>query len=222
MMRDPLDLSVPSPPPAVGPGWMITFADLLSLLLSFFVLLFATTTIDHGNWTRVMRPVSLYFGAKPPVVPGPATPAAAPQAELDVAYLAVALRQLAAQDRNLAGASVTEEDHRTILALPPQLLPCRGARAAAHAFDGLATLIGNVDNRIEVLGHGGIDPTAKIGPVAWLDALAVADRIATELEAAGVAHALDRGGSADLPGGSSTCAADIVFLDEPLGGAGGG
>ena len=34
-----------TPPRPRSPGWMITFADLMSLLVSFFVLLFATTTV---------------------------------------------------------------------------------------------------------------------------------------------------------------------------------
>lgn len=224
MMHDPLDLAAPQASrPAPGPGWMITFADLLSLLLSFFVLLFATTTIDHRDWTRVMEPVTVYFGGRPASVPGlaltPPAPAAIP---LPADYLGAALRQLIAQDPSLAGAQVSEEDHRTILALPTTLLACRGMRPGIRVFDGLATLLANVDDRVTVVGHSGIDPTAAIGPASWLAALATADRIAASLTAAGATRPIVRAGRADLPGGSGACAADIVFDERARGGAGGG
>ena len=40
---------------------MITFADLMSLLVSFFVLLFATTTVERHDWERVVLPISEYL-----------------------------------------------------------------------------------------------------------------------------------------------------------------
>ena len=33
-------------PPAGSPAWMATFSDLMNLLLCFFILLFASSTID--------------------------------------------------------------------------------------------------------------------------------------------------------------------------------
>lgn len=33
--------------------WMITFADLLALLLSFFILSYAMSTVKHGQWDRI-------------------------------------------------------------------------------------------------------------------------------------------------------------------------
>lgn len=37
----------------VNHGWMITFADLLSLLLSFFVMLFAMSALDIKRWEEI-------------------------------------------------------------------------------------------------------------------------------------------------------------------------
>lgn len=215
-MSDPIaenfDLIAAPPPAGPNPGWMITFADLLSLLLSFFVLLFATTSINHQNWVRVMQPVTVYFGGKPAALPGTAVPAPPPPAAiLDMNYLTAALRQLVAQDPGLAGATVRGDDQRTILTLPPALLPCRHAVDPGHRLAGLATLLGNVDNQIEIMGHAGLDPTVSAGPEAWAGALDLADRVAAMLTTAGVSRPFARSGRADLPGGRSACAADIML-----------
>ncbi len=225
-MSDPFaeNFDVIGPPPAASPapGWMITFADLLSLLLSFFVLLFATTSINHQDWVRVMQPVTLYFGGKPAALPGTIAPAPTPPAAiLDMNYLTATLRQLVAQDPGLAGATVHGDDHRAVLSLPAALLPCRHAVDPGHRLAALATLLGNVDNQIEIMGHAGLDPTVSAGPDAWAGALGLADRVATMLATAGVSRSFARSGRADLPGGRNACSADIVLRDTTASKVGG-
>ena len=217
-MSDPItgtiDFSSPASAPSPHPGWMLTFADLLSLLLSFFVLLFATTSINHQDWVRVMQPISLYFGAKPGAAPGKLTPPAPPPAAtLDMNYLTATLRQLAAQDPGLANATVHGDEHHVILTLPSALLPCHHAVDPGHRLAGLATLLSNVDNQIEIIGHVGLDPTVNAGPEAWIGALDLADRVAAVMAAAGISREMARSGRTDLPGGRNACAADIVLHD---------
>ncbi len=40
---------------AANAGWMLTFADLLSLILTFFVLVFSMSTIHHDSWQDVVE-----------------------------------------------------------------------------------------------------------------------------------------------------------------------
>lgn len=40
---------------ASNAGWMLTFADLLSLMLTFFVLVFSMSTIHHDSWQDVVE-----------------------------------------------------------------------------------------------------------------------------------------------------------------------
>lgn len=42
------------PPEEGSPAWMATFSDLMNLLLCFFVLLFASSTMDEGKIQRIM------------------------------------------------------------------------------------------------------------------------------------------------------------------------
>ena len=217
-MSDPIaeNIDFSSPPSAASqnPGWMLTFADLLSLLLSFFVLLFATTSINHQDWVRVMQPITLYFGAKPGAAPGKlAAPPLPPAATLDMNYLTATLRQLVAQDPALADAAVHGDDHHAVLTLPAALVPCHHAVDPGHRLAGLATLLSNVDNQIEIIGHVGLDPTATVGPEAWIGALDFADRVAGVMTAAGISRGMEHSGRADLPGGRNACAAEIVLHD---------
>lgn len=46
---------------ASNAGWMITFADLLSLMLTFFVLVFSMSTIHHDSWREVVETLKDQF-----------------------------------------------------------------------------------------------------------------------------------------------------------------
>ncbi len=49
-------------PPAGSPAWMATFSDLMNLLLCFFVLLFAMSTIDQEKFEELVASLSASFG----------------------------------------------------------------------------------------------------------------------------------------------------------------
>lgn len=48
-------------PPAKTDGWMSTFSDLMNLLLCFFVLLFAMSSVDANKWEQI---VASFTGAE--------------------------------------------------------------------------------------------------------------------------------------------------------------
>lgn len=47
-----------------APGWMATFADLMSLLLTFFVLLLSMSTIDATKFRKVSGSLKMAFGVQ--------------------------------------------------------------------------------------------------------------------------------------------------------------
>lgn len=49
-------------PPAAGAGWLATFSDLMNLLLCFFVLLFAMSTVDEDKFEQLVASLSASFG----------------------------------------------------------------------------------------------------------------------------------------------------------------
>lgn len=58
-------MSVPKPPeepPAGAPAWIVTFTDMMSLLLTFFVLLLTFTTKNTGKLSRMSGALRAQFG----------------------------------------------------------------------------------------------------------------------------------------------------------------
>lgn len=49
-------------PPSGGAGWLATFSDLMNLLLCFFVLLFAMSSIDEDKFEQLVASLSASFG----------------------------------------------------------------------------------------------------------------------------------------------------------------
>ena len=51
-------------PPAGVPGWIVTFADLMSLLLTFFILILSFSTISEPKFESAMGSVKEALGVK--------------------------------------------------------------------------------------------------------------------------------------------------------------
>ncbi len=49
-------------PPSGSPAWMATFSDLMNLLLCFFVLLFAMSSVDEDKFEQLVASLSASFG----------------------------------------------------------------------------------------------------------------------------------------------------------------
>lgn len=47
-----------------APGWIVTFADLMSLLLTFFILILSFSEIDASKFKRVMGSIKMAFGVQ--------------------------------------------------------------------------------------------------------------------------------------------------------------
>ena len=52
-------------PKAGAPEWMCTFSDMMSLLLCFFVLLFALSTIEEKKFVQTIGSIKGAFGRVP-------------------------------------------------------------------------------------------------------------------------------------------------------------
>jgi chemotaxis protein MotB len=191
---------------SVSPGWMITFADLLSLLVAFFVLLFAATSVPSAAWQRVMQPVAGYMTGVGIHAIGVAPITAAPTvARLDLNYVGTLMTKLLAEDPGLAGARMEHQDHALVLHLPAGF-DGRGAR-----LTGLARLLGDVDNRIEIVAHSAAGRDAP-AIVDWQRAVVRANAVAADLARLGVTGPLTTTGLVDVPDGGPTHL-DIVLHD---------
>jgi chemotaxis protein MotB len=198
-------------PPA--PGWMITFADLLSLLLAFFVLMFATTAVEEKDWQRVVVPISTYLTGHTIAAPEASVAPPAGPAHIDLDYIAALLARLAADSSSLSGAAVERAEHVVLFRLPVGLA-WQGGDPAPLA--DLARLLADLDNRVEVRVHTVADPSPHADPlIDWRRSLAHAVAVSAELARLG-AKPLPASGSVDLAGALGD--EQIVILIEEAAG----
>ena len=58
-------------PPAGAPEWMVTYGDMMGLLLTFFIMLYALSSVDETKATTVAEAFSLQFGPSAQTIPTP-------------------------------------------------------------------------------------------------------------------------------------------------------
>lgn len=199
-----------------SPGWMITFADLMSLLVSFFVLLFATTTVERHDWERVVLPISEYLTGHRLQGKGAAEVPAPGRARIDLGYAGALLDKLVADQPGLAGTEVKREEHRLVLRLPAQPI--------AHWTDNdkplladLARLLANLENKVGVTAHRGANPAPGAEPTHdWVVALAAANNVAAALQHLGYPRPLPLSAMIDGGDGGQT-RIDVVIEDQSAG-----
>ena len=175
--------------------WMITFTDLVSLLLTFFVLLFAMSNVKIDEWDKVIDSLSRTLN------PAPEETIRKPTAQLNIGtmfrrsavnldYLASVIDENLSADPVLSDALIIRLQDRLVIALPGDLLFDPGAALISERAQGamftLGAMFSNVGNAIGVTGH--TDPAPPGGETFssnWELSIA---------RAASVANAIRRGG----------------------------
>ncbi len=143
--------------------WLISFTDLISLLLAFFVLMFSMTEPQLQRWVKMAQSLSARSTATRPSQEGFAPNARFNAAVLeshssmDLDYLSALLNGQMAETGELAGVKIIREDDRVVIGLPSALLfekdsPMFSA-SGQRVLYLLGAVVGRIGNRIEVVGH---------------------------------------------------------------------
>lgn len=212
-----LRLPVPGTFRSVGNAWMVTFTDLIALMLTFFVLLFSMSSLEQQKWRELVGALSEELNTMTPSdAPRPTVVLQVkrerdpvPGADLD--YLEqVLLEQLAAEPA-LDSVALRRGRRGVVLSLPAARVFDGGGAAVTDAVGRmaypLARLLQNLGNNVEITVVSGeaqreTDPDSR-----WRLALARAKSVSDLLVGAGydgplvvraaVAEHPDRAG--DLP-----------------------
>ncbi len=175
--------------------WMLTFTDLVSLLLTFFVMLFAMSNVKIDQWDKIIDSLSQTLN------PAPEETVKKPSAQLNIGtmfrrravnldYLASVIEENLSNDPLLRNALVVRMEDRLLIALPGDLLFDPGAAVISKRAEGAMVTLGamfdNVGNTIGVTGHTDPEPPTG-GAYASNWELSIA-------RAASVANAIRRGG----------------------------
>ena len=176
-------------------AWMITFSDLISLLLAFFVLLFSMYSVKFDRWQSTVDSLSEALNPKraDAVAPFPSPfniGKVSQHRVIDLDYLATLLHQSLKTDALLSQSRIMRRGDRLIVALPGDLLFDPGrAVLSQQARDAVFTLGGvlrTLGNQIGVNGHS--DPKPLTSPEYasnWELSLARAAAVANALRRSG-------------------------------------
>ncbi len=151
-------------------AWMITFTDLVSLMLTFFVLLFSMSNIKVDRWNDVIDALSQSLNPAAVKAQSSATSSfniatLFRKRAINLDYLTSVLEEAVAKDELLENSQLMRLEDRLVIALPGDLLFEPGkavlAENAKKALFNLGGVLRNIGNQIGINGH--TDPTPPSG-----------------------------------------------------------
>ena len=188
-------------------AWMLSFGDLVSLMLVFFVMLFAMSTLEDEKYEAIVSALAQSFNPTAVVdMPVPSQDQDIPKTDVkelySLDYLRALLEEKLAGDALFAHMGISQRDDRLVISLPAdQLFTATGARLADGARETVArmgTVIRFVGNRVDVDGNTDPSPVADASfPSNWELSLARAMAVADELRAGGYVDTINAFGLAD-------------------------
>ncbi|MFN3076223.1 MAG: flagellar motor protein MotB [Alphaproteobacteria bacterium] len=182
------------PSPTAGrheAGWMVSFADLISLLLTFFVLMFSMSELPADRWRSL---TDVGPGRLNPAGEGIAAPRPAEfnlgwsfrRQAMDLDYLARVLEKTIADDPRLGDVRLRQAGNQLVVSLPADFLFQDGGATmtatAREAVRRIGFLLRNLSNKIGVMGY--TEPTLASGgnfSSSWEMAIARAGDVANAL-----------------------------------------
>ncbi|MGH1455670.1 MAG: OmpA/MotB family protein [Alphaproteobacteria bacterium] len=144
------------------PLWLVTFTDVMALMLTFFVLLYAMSTPSEESWDDISASLGSHFSKEyaRPFNKGSQDVVSIdqiPQSKaLDLGYLETLVTRLL-EEKEIKGVMVFQNGDRLIISLPSELLfESGGANInidGKKALFSLAGALARIRNRLEVIGH---------------------------------------------------------------------
>jgi chemotaxis protein MotB len=187
-------------------AWMVTFTDLVALMLTFFVMIFAMSTVKVSDWQSLSDSLRRHLDSvagQQVAAPSLRLDMPAPErtAGADLDYLAGLLRGQLRSTPALEQARVRLEGDRLYLSLPADLLFDSGryalTQSAADAVFAIGGVLRNLSNAIEVVGHADPRPPKRRYASNWELSLLRAHAVADALLDAGVPAPLRARGHGD-------------------------
>lgn len=137
--------------PSIRRGWLVTFVDLLCLLLAFFVMMSAMQKMDAPRWagiagslSRSLDPDHSAWNAKPRAERN--ANVVLTRAASDLSYLEAVLLERARDGTALSGVTLRRGDDWLAINLPDN--------SPAETVTSLAMLLGNFGNAVAIRAYG--------------------------------------------------------------------
>ncbi len=145
-----------------APLWLITFTDVMALMLTFFVLLYAMSVPEPEKWKAISVSLGSKFkdeGAKPYNMGSQdviSIDKISSSKALDLSYLKVLVANLL-KSKGIEDVLIFQNANRLIISLPSELLFESGSASmnlqGKKMLFSLGGALSRVKNRIEIVGH---------------------------------------------------------------------
>ncbi len=198
MERKPM---TPEDPPA-SYLWLITFTDVMALMLTFFVLLYSMSVPVEEDWDEMTNAISRQFQREFSPQWYSATQDTISIEKLDftealnLGYLRSVIADIISEDQTLKNVKLIPQTDHLIVSLPQDLLFESGRAEVSpqgkQALFKLGGVMARIKNRIEISGHA--DPRPPTGETFlnnWELSLARATQVAFILRNAGYKREID-------------------------------
>jgi chemotaxis protein MotB len=191
------------------PLWLVTFADVMALMLTFFVLLYSMSSLDEDQWETVNEKVnkSLSIEQVQDFLSGEnddiEISRISTKKALSIPYLRTLVEGVVSKTPALENAEILEKNNRLIISLPGDMVFTPGGvevgETGKRALYALAPVLSRIRNEIEVIGHSDPSPIgneSRYGSNRGLS-LARAVSVAEALAASGYEDAIAQKGLSD-------------------------
>ena len=158
----------PTPPPL----WLITFTDIMALMLTFFVLLYAMSIPEVEKWDELTSSINTGFSKfySPQQFAGAQDAISIDKLDrseaLNLNYLRGLIEEKIEDDELLNSVTIITARDKLIISLPEDLLFEAGQEQVKtqgkRALFSLGGLLARIRNRIEIVGHS--DPRPITNP----------------------------------------------------------
>ncbi|MGI9628810.1 MAG: OmpA/MotB family protein [Longimicrobiales bacterium] len=183
-----------------SPAWMMTFGDMMSLLLTFFILMFSMSTIEVEKFKAAAESLAESLGdANAGILPGGTVAVAPPRppgevrkeiVDAEMESVADQLQQFIQENRLEDHVVVAQENHGVFLRMQNQALFPPGSAGIAEAsvaiVEQLGSMLDQMDLPVKVSGHTDNVPIrSAVFPSNWELSAARAAGVARILVAQG-------------------------------------
>ncbi len=175
--------------------WLMTFADMLSLMLTFFVLIYSMTVTQEDFWDGLSNSFATTFIHSNRIIPTKElgdndTPITFQEVDADLKYVANILKMHFRKHKDLGDAYFQIDDERLVISLPSKVLFASGSdnlkKAGKKASYIVANILNNINVSVEVYGHTDSTPTkGHHWPTNWELSLDRAISVAHQLKESG-------------------------------------
>lgn len=202
-------------------SWMVIFADLLALLLTFFVLMFSMSSVQVSEWQALVTSLSENLNPERAKIQDTdwnkideALVFEDTAASLE--YLKNVFQEKLSRDPILTRSTVTVLDDRLAISLPADLIFELGqaelAPDARSAMIELGEALRAIDNEVIVVGHSDLEPiSGQFYPTNWELSLVRALSISKLIKAGGYMGNIEAFGNGSSRFGELD---DTIPLDE--------